>query len=120
MYSPWLSCSGTGSGPRLSTTHGTLPLSNWWAPNQSIQARTSSACPHASSAAEVIDPSRAHDLSYDRDPGWMAGPSLLIRMYASWLLNVSAIHRSFLGTVSPTRETAPSHATPHASRRTCT
>ena len=58
---PWLSCSGSQSGPLRSTTHGTLPSAAWCVAYQARKSRTSSAQPMRSSAADMVAPSRIQD-----------------------------------------------------------
>jgi hypothetical protein len=61
ISSPALSCSDTGSAPRLSTQHGTLPSRSWNCTYQRRKSRTSGVNPISRSAAEVIAPSRIHE-----------------------------------------------------------
>src|SRR5690606_41956722 len=50
--------SGTGSLPRASTQHGTLPFSNWYGAYHSRYSRTTSGRPSRSRPSEIIAPSR--------------------------------------------------------------
>src|SRR5512141_2374822 len=91
MNSPWLSFSGTGSAPRPSTTQGILPLGYWYRAYQSIYWRTSATLPVCNSAVDVREPSRIQARLYVRDPGWIAGPSRLMKTYARFDLTVLTI-----------------------------
>src|SRR5687767_612018 len=102
MNSPWLSFSGTGSAPRESTQHGILPFSNWYFAYQSMNSRTSVYWPSLRSAAEVSAPSRIQERSYERDPGWIDGPSRLIRIHARFARIVLAICEADVGSLMST------------------
>ena len=45
-----------------------------------MKSRTSSNRPRRSSAVDVSDPSRIQEREYEREPGWIAAPSRLMRM----------------------------------------
>ena len=62
----------------LGDLHGTLPFLNWNGANHCRNARASSSWPRRSSAAEASAPSRIHERAYEREPGWIPGPSRLI------------------------------------------
>ncbi len=90
ISSPWLSFSGTGSLPRASTQHGTMPLSNWYGAYHSRYCRTASSRPSRSSPSEIIAPSRIQLRAYERVPGCRLGPTREISMCASAVRRVSA------------------------------
>ena len=71
---------------------------------------TSAACPSLSNAVDVKEPSRIHDREYERDPGWIAGPSRFIRMSASWVRIVSVYRDADGGSVMPTRPSFSRHS----------
>ena len=89
ISSPWLSFSGTGSLPRSSTQHGTLPLSNWYGAYQRRNPRATSSRPMRSRPSEIIAPSRIQLRAYERVPGCRRGPMRLISMCASAVRSVS-------------------------------
>ncbi len=89
MNSPWLSFSGTGSAPRASTQHGTLPFANWCG---AYQRRSRATLRRARAAAAPPTSSRRRGSTSARRSASRAaapGPSRVIRMCASAVRSVS-------------------------------
>jgi hypothetical protein len=117
MNSPWLSFSATGSAPRASTQHGTLPLANRCCAYHCTKSREACTSPRRKSPATIIAPSRTQLRAYERVPGCSAAPSRDIRMCASELRTVSTTGCAAAGSVRPTRFSRSRHCAATASSR---